>query len=69
MLLKATYIERLGGRKFLLSLGCGFVTSLLCYFGKISDAIYAMVILGTVGAYITGNTVQKVKAPDAVNQT
>jgi hypothetical protein len=50
-----------GGRKFLLTLGCGLVTTVLVWFGKIDGATYSLVILGTVGAYITGNVVQKAK--------
>lgn len=48
-------------RKFFLTLGCGAVTSLLCYLGKIDGAVYATVVLGTVGAYIAGNVAQKGK--------
>lgn len=54
-------ISTFGGRRFLLTLGCGVVTSILLWFGKLDGAIYATVVLGTVGAYIAGNTVQKVK--------
>jgi len=58
-------IEESGGRRFLLSVGCALVTTILTAFEKIDGATYAAVILGTVGAYIAGNTVQKVKgAPD-----
>ncbi|WP_332823129.1 hypothetical protein [Stutzerimonas kunmingensis] len=53
-------LHRIGGRRFLLTVGCGVVTSLLLWFGKIGEATYATVILGTVGAYIAGNTYQKV---------
>ena len=37
-------------------MGAGFTTTILQYFGKLDPAgtTYAMVILGTVGAYITG---------------
>lgn len=49
------------GTKFIATVGCGLVTSILCWNGKISDDIYAMVILGTVGAFIAGDVVQKVK--------
>jgi xanthosine utilization system XapX-like protein len=60
-------VEGWGGRRFLITLGCGFVTSLLQYLGKLDPAgsTYAIVIVGTVGAYIGGNTYQKVK--DASN--
>lgn len=55
----AALITRLGGRRFLLTVGCGLVTSILCWHGKINGAVYATVIVATVGAYITGNTIQK----------
>lgn len=58
-------ITRLGGRRFLLTLGCGGVTALLQACGKLdpAGATYALVVVGTVGAYITGNTAQKINAP------
>lgn len=52
-------------RKFFLSLGCGLVTSMLCYLGKIDGTVYATVVLGTVGAYIAGNVAAKGKTPEA----
>jgi hypothetical protein len=59
------FIDASGGRRFLLTLGCGVATTVLQFFGKLDAAgsTYALVVIGTVGAYITGNTVQKVKAP------
>lgn len=54
-------IVNLGGRRFLLTLGCGMACTFLVWFGKISDVVFASIIIGTVGAYITGNTIQKVK--------
>jgi hypothetical protein len=68
-LLGKSWIESVGGRKFLITLGCGFVTSLLTYAGKIDGEIYAYVTVLTVGAYITGNAVQKIKAPYAAPKT
>ena len=64
-------IEVAGGRRFLVTVGAGVMTSFLQYLGKLDPAgsTYALVIIGTVGAYITGNTAQKWresgKAPDA----
>ena len=52
-------LSRFGGRRFLLTLGCGVVTSLLVWFDKISDGVYSAVIIATVAAYITGGTAQK----------
>jgi hypothetical protein len=54
-------ISAIGGRRFLLSLGSGVITSLLVWYGKIDGSIYRDVVLGTVGIYIAGNTFQKVK--------
>lgn len=57
-----------GGRRFLLTVGCGIATTALCWFGKISDQVYATVTVLTVGAYIAGNTTQKVKAPQPIQE-
>lgn len=55
-------LEGLGGRRFIATIGAGAVTSLLQWFGKLdpSGTTYAIVIIGTVGAFVTGNTTQKV---------
>ena len=49
-----------GGRRFLLTLGTGVVTSVLQWFGKLDQAgsTYALTIAGTVAAYITGNVAE-----------
>lgn len=54
-----TLIESIGGRKFVMTLGCGLATTALTWFGKIDAATYSLVIVATVGAYINGNVVQK----------
>ncbi len=58
-------IEKIGGRRFLLTLGCGMACTLLVWEAKISDEIFRDIIIATVAAYIAGNVVQKVKAPQA----
>jgi hypothetical protein len=55
-------LEQLGGRRFLLTLATQVSATALVWFGRISDDVYSVVVLATVGAYIAGNTVQKVKA-------
>jgi len=59
-------LKALGGRRFILALGCGVMTTVLCWFGKISDVVYASVILGTVGAFIGGNVVEAIKTQQSV---
>jgi hypothetical protein len=51
-----------GGRKFFLTVGCGVACTVLVWFTKISDQVFATIILGTVGAYIYGNVKQKAQA-------
>jgi hypothetical protein len=58
-------LENAGGRRFLLTMVSGAGTWLLCWFGKIDGGVYSVVTIATVAAYITGNTAQKLKAPDA----
>lgn len=57
---ECTWLTKLGGRKFLLALGAGAMTTFLQWFGKLEPTgmVYAGIIAGTVGAYITGNVVQ-----------
>lgn len=57
----AKWLIWFGGRRFFLTLGCGIVCTILVAHGKISDAIFRDIIMGTVGFYIAGNVYQKVK--------
>lgn len=56
-------LHKLGGRRFLLALLSGALATLLCWFGKIDGAVYAAVVIATVGAFIGGNVVEAMKAP------
>lgn len=49
----------IGGRRFLLAMGAGITTTILQFFGKLDPAgsTYALVVVGTVGAYIAGGTI------------
>jgi hypothetical protein len=53
--------SKLISRKFIITLGCSIMTTVLIWFGKIDPSTYSLVILGTVGAYITGNIMTKSK--------
>lgn len=54
-----TDFTRYGGRRFVMAMGAGLATTLLQWAGKLdaSGSTYALVIVGTVGAYITGAVV------------
>jgi hypothetical protein len=49
----------LGGRRFLVTVGCGIATTMLCFLEKIDGSVYATVIISTVGVFIAGRTYQK----------
>lgn len=59
-------ITKLGGRRFLMTMGCGVACTTLVWFAKIDGAIFRDIIIATVAAYIAGNTIQKVKAQPGV---
>ena len=52
--------QKYGGRRFLLALGAGLVTSLLQWYGKLDPAgtAYAATVAATVAAYFTCNVVE-----------
>lgn len=54
-----------GGRRWILALISGAGTFILTLADKIDGTAYTMTTIGIVGAYIAGNTTQKVKAPAA----
>jgi hypothetical protein len=56
-------LTKLGGRRFFLTFGCGVACTALLWFGKLDATTFRDIIGFTVGAYIAGNTFQKVKAP------
>lgn len=60
MTTRAMY-ETVGGRRFLLTVSTQVLSSWLLWYGKLTADAYAMIILGTVAAYIAGNSYQKVK--------
>ena len=50
-----------GGRRFLMTMGCGMACTVLVWFAKIDPPIFRDIIIATVAVYIAGNTIQKVK--------
>lgn len=56
-------LETCGGRRFLMTMGCGIACTVLVWFAKITDAVFRDIVIATVAAYIAGNTFQKVKGP------
>ena len=59
----------MGGRRFLMAMGAGVMTTVLQWFGKLdaAGATYAMVVGSTVAAYIAGNVTESIKAPKEPN--
>ena len=53
--------DTIGGRRFLITIGAGVTATVLQWFGKLDPAggTYAMIVMGTVAAYITGNVAQR----------
>jgi hypothetical protein len=51
--------QRLTSRKFLVALLALASASVLCWFKRIDAGVYATVVVGTVGAYLTANVAQK----------
>lgn len=56
--------EGWGGRRFLLTVMTQISVTALVWSGKISDDVFSVLVIATVGAYIAGNTTQKIKAPE-----
>lgn len=52
-------LDSIGGRKFIVTASAGFCAVVLVWFEKISDDVYSVVTIATVGAYIAGNALQK----------
>lgn len=56
-------LEAAGGRRFVISVMAGVSSTVLQWYGKLDPAgtSYVMLIGATIGAYIGGNTLQKIK--------
>lgn len=51
--------DKIGGRRWLLTLISGAGTFVLCWFGKIDGGVYSTVTIATVATYIAGNVTQR----------
>ena len=54
-------LTAIGGRRFLMTMGCGMACTVLVWFGKIDGSVFRDILIATVAVYIAGNTYQKVK--------
>jgi len=52
-----------GGRRFLLTIGSGLVSTLLVWYAKIDGPVFRDIFIATVVAYLAANTAQKIKGP------
>ena len=64
---KTSNYDVIGGRRFIMCIGAGLITSLLTYYGKIDSSTYGDVVIWVTGLYITGNTIQKTGGPKLPN--
>jgi hypothetical protein len=55
-------MNKLLSRKFIVSVLSLVSVSVLVWFGKIDDGVFATCLVATVGAYLAANVAQKVKA-------
>lgn len=51
--------DALGGRAFILAVGCSAVNTVLKWFDHLDNPSYTLIISATVGAYIAANAVEK----------
>ena len=52
-------LDTLGGRRFLMTMGCGVACTVLVWHAKIDGNIFRDIIIATVAVYIAGNVYQK----------
>lgn len=57
-----TLMQKIGGKKFILSMTVVLITSLLTWFSKIEPGIYSVVIVAVVGAFVAGDVIQNVQS-------
>lgn len=63
------YLERNGGRRFILAVGALVISTVVLCFDKITGGEYVTLCLLTYGGYITGNVYQKKIEADSDKST
>ena len=61
-------ISKVGGRKFILCLGIEVLTAILVWNKIIDQGAYTTITLAVIGAYITGNVMQKANTSKIVEK-
>lgn len=66
----AQWREALGGRRFLMCMGCAFINTILFAIGfplahPMTEGGYLMILGGTVFTFVSANTTEKFKAKPA----
>ena len=59
--MRDSIFDKVGGRRFVMTMGCGVACTALVWYAKIDPPIFRDIIIATVAVYIGGNTFQKVK--------
>ena len=59
------WMRAAGGRRFLISVGCGIVSTVVLVLGYIGEASYVQLILGTVAAFVAGASWRQDTPPSA----
>jgi len=62
-------LVNVGGRRFILVAATLLLCVALTWIGKIDGNILRDIVIGIVGIYVTGNTVQKVKTTKSTTTT
>ena len=47
--------------RFVLCVGCAAVCAVLLWFGKLDSASFTLIIMGTIGAYVSGGVIERAK--------
>ena len=55
----AAWTSGLGGRRFIMCVGAGVVSTVLLVLHYLDPANFQIIILGTIGAYIAGNSFER----------